>query len=178
MSTLEEVKTQQVFRELDISFPEQPIEKKEAHCVEDPMQQPILPKVIEKLENFYVGLGKRKTSVAKVFLKRGSGLFSINNKSFDHFFAGVKEERESVKNPFLTLNLQNQYDIDVKVKGGGISSQLDAIRLAIAKALCTIDQEYRPILKRNLFLRRDSRIKERRKYGLKKARKASQYSKR
>ena len=126
----------------------------------------------------YTGIGKRKTSVAKVFLKEGSGIIKVNNKSFEDFFAGVGEERELLKNPFILVNVSNKYDLDVKVNGGGISSQMDAIRLAIAKALCTINNEYRQIFNENLLLRRDSRIKERRKYGLKKARKASQYSKR
>jgi small subunit ribosomal protein S9 len=128
--------------------------------------------------NFYTGLGKRKTSVAKVFLKEGSGLIRVNNKGFEEFFSGVAEERELLKNPFIFVNLNNKYDVEIKVKGGGISSQMDAIRLAISKAICTINGEYRQILNQNLLLRRDSRIKERRKYGLKKARKASQYSKR
>ena len=126
----------------------------------------------------YTGIGKRKTSVAKVFLKEGSGVIKVNNKLFEDFFSGVGEERELLKNPFVLVNVSNKYDLDVKVKGGGISSQMDAIRLAIAKALCTINNEYRQIFNENLLLRRDSRIKERRKYGLKKARKASQYSKR
>ena len=126
----------------------------------------------------YTGLGKRKTSVAKVFLKEGSGDIKVNNKGFEDFFSGVGEERELLKNPFVLVNLSNKYDLDVKVKGGGISSQMDAIRLAIAKALCTINVEYRQIFNQTLLLRRDSRIKERRKYGLKKARKASQFSKR
>lgn len=126
----------------------------------------------------YTGIGKRKTSVAKVFLKDGSGVIKVNNKSFEDFFSGVGEERELLKNPFILVNVSNKYDLDVKVNGGGISSQMDAIRLAIAKALCTINNEYRQIFNENLLLRRDSRIKERRKYGLKKARKASQYSKR
>lgn len=127
---------------------------------------------------FYTGIGKRKTSVAKVFLQEGSGTISVNNKKFEDFFTSVAEERELLKNPFIFVNVNNKYDVDVKVKGGGVSSQMDAIRLAIAKALCTINGEYRPILNQNLLLRRDSRIKERRKYGLKKARKASQFSKR
>lgn len=127
---------------------------------------------------FYTGIGKRKTSVAKVFLKEGSGTITVNNKTFENFFASVAEERELLKNPFIFVNVNNKYDVDVKVKGGGVSSQMDAIRLAIAKALCNINGEYRPILNQNLLLRRDSRIKERRKYGLKKARKASQFSKR
>jgi small subunit ribosomal protein S9 len=126
----------------------------------------------------YTGIGKRKTSVAKVFLKEGSGVITVNNKSFEDFFSGVGEDRELIKNPFVLVNLTNKYDILVIVKGGGISSQMEAIRLAIAKSICQINNEYRKILGQELFLRRDSRIKERRKYGLKKARKASQYSKR
>lgn len=127
---------------------------------------------------FYTGIGKRKTSVAKVFLEEGSGDFKVNNQLLDKFYAGVGEEKELLKSPFIFVNLINKYNVDIKVKGGGISSQMDAIRLAIAKAICNIDEKYRPILNQNLLLRRDSRIKERRKYGLKKARKASQYSKR
>ena len=126
----------------------------------------------------YTGIGKRKTSVAKVFLKEGSGILTVNNKSFEQFFASVTEEAELLKNPFVLVNLTNKYDIAIKVKGGGVSSQMDAIRLALAKAICLISVEYRQILNQQLLLRRDSRIKERRKYGLKKARKASQYSKR
>jgi small subunit ribosomal protein S9 len=126
----------------------------------------------------FEGLGKRKTSVAKVFLKPGVGTIQVNNKSFENFFASAAEERELLKNPLVLVNLNNKFDIDIKVKGGGVSSQMDAIKLAISKAICTIDIEYRKILNQSLLLRRDSRIKERRKYGLKKARKASQYSKR
>jgi len=130
------------------------------------------------MNNFYTGIGKRKTSIAKVFLKEGSGTIQINQKTLEEFFAGIEFERELLKKPFALLNLINKYDIDIHVQGGGVTGQLDAIKLAISKALCTINLEYRPILKQNLLLRRDSRIKERRKYGLKKARKASQYSKR
>jgi small subunit ribosomal protein S9 len=126
----------------------------------------------------YTGIGKRKTSVAKVFLKEGSGIITINTKSFEDFFNGIENERDQVKKAFILVNLKDKYDIHINVKGGGITGQLDAIRLAIAKAICTINHDYRPILNQSLLLRRDSRIKERRKYGLKKARKASQYSKR
>lgn len=133
---------------------------------------------MNNLINLHTGIGKRKTSVAKIFLTEGSGIITVNNKLFDQFFAGVAEERELIKMPFILVNLTNQYDMKIQVKGGGISSQLDAIRLGIAKAICTIKTEYRQILNQKLLLRRDSRIKERRKYGLKKARKASQYSKR
>jgi small subunit ribosomal protein S9 len=130
------------------------------------------------MNGIITGIGKRKTSVAKVFLKEGSGIFTINKTSFDDFFCGSQEEYSFLKKPFLLVDLNNKYDLDIKVQGGGMSSQLDAIRLAISKALCLINSEYRLILSQKLLLRRDSRIKERRKYGLKKARKASQYSKR
>jgi small subunit ribosomal protein S9 len=102
----------------------------------------------------------------------------VNQKKFDAFFASVAEEREKMKNPFVLVNLDNKYDITINVKGGGVNSQMDAIRLAIARAICTINNEYKQILNSDSLLTRDSRIKERRKYGLKKARKASQYSKR
>ena len=128
---------------------------------------------------FYTGLGKRKTSIAKVFLKDGSGIININKKSLADYLSGTIEEGEMIKTPLVLLNLANSFDIDINVSGGGISGQLEAIRLAISKALCTINnQEYRRTLNQNRLLRRDSRIKETRKYGLKKARKASQYSKR
>ena len=124
------------------------------------------------------GIGKRKTSIAKVFLQKGSGIFKINNVSFDLAFLSSKEEKEKIFLPFNLLNLQNQYDVNIKVKGGGINAQLEAIQLAISKALTSYDSNHRTFLKKESLLTRDSRIKERRKYGLKKARKASQYSKR
>jgi small subunit ribosomal protein S9 len=133
---------------------------------------------MENTTILYTGIGKRKTSVAKVFLTEGNGKITINNKSLDDFFMSLGEERELLKNPFLLINLPNKYDVIVKVHGGGVSSQLDAVQLGIVKAICAIDLEYRTIFKKHSLLRRDSRIKERRKYGLKKARKASQYSKR
>jgi small subunit ribosomal protein S9 len=126
----------------------------------------------------YSGLGKRKTSVAKVFLTEGIGNITINKKPFDIFFLSLKDERDTIKNPLILVNLNQNFDIDIQVKGGGFSSQLEAIKLGIAKAICTINKSYRPQLKQQLLLRRDSRIKERRKYGLRKARKAPQYSKR
>jgi len=126
----------------------------------------------------YTGIGKRKTAVAKLTVKEGSGVILINKKSIENFFSGLAEEKELIKTPFALLNLTNKYDVAVQVKGGGINGQLDAIKLALSKALCKIQNEYRPILNKSLLLRRDSRIKEIKKYGLKKARKGSQYSKR
>lgn len=129
-------------------------------------------------ENYYTGLGKRKCAVAKVFLKEGTGTIKVNEKSFKDFFSGTSSEREMIKNPLIVTNLNNTYDITVSIHGGGITAQLEAIRLAISKAICQIDNNYRVTLNQTSLLSRDSRIKERRKYGLKKARKASQYSKR
>lgn len=126
----------------------------------------------------YSGIGKRKTSVAKVFLTEGSGIITVNNKEFKEYFLGIGEEGEIIKNPLILVNLNNKYDLHIIVKGGGVTGQLEAIQLAISKAICLINKDYRTIFNQNLLLRRDSRIKERRKYGLKKARKASQYSKR
>lgn len=129
-------------------------------------------------EHLYSAIGKRKTSVAKVFLKQGFGKITVNDKNAQDFFLGAAEEADKIKKSLLALNLTNSYDIDINVKGGGMSSQIDAISLAIAKSICLINKSYRLILTKSSFLHRDSRIKERRKYGLKKARKASQYSKR
>jgi len=126
----------------------------------------------------YSAIGKRKTSVAKIFLTEGTGIITINNKNFEEYFLAIGEEGEIIKNPLILVNLNNKYDLHIIVKGGGITGQLEAIQLAISKAICLINKEYRTIFNQNLLLRRDSRIKERRKYGLKKARKASQYSKR
>jgi small subunit ribosomal protein S9 len=132
-------------------------------------------------EIVYSGIGKRKTSIAKVFLKTGiksSGLILINEKPLENYFASIGEEKDDFRIPFQLIDFPDKYDILIFVKGGGIYSQFNAIRLAISKSICQINKEYRHVLKKNFLLRRDSRIKERRKYGLKKARKASQYSKR
>lgn len=134
--------------------------------------------LIDCQKNFYRAIGKRKTSTAKVDLKRGFGNILVNSKNFNDFFYALSDEKNKVKIPFALANLTNQCDANIEVKGGGISSQLDAICLGISKAICLMKGESRNILKKKLLLRRDARIKERRKYGLKKARKAPQYSKR
>lgn len=123
-------------------------------------------------------VGKRKTAVAKAYLKKGSGKVLINNKNFDVFFSNLSEEKNKIIAPFIVTNFNNVYDADIYVKGGGVCSQLEAIKLAIAKAISALDIEFKVALKKNTLLKRDARIKERRKYGLKKARKAPQYSKR
>lgn len=127
------------------------------------------------IEKIVTAVGKRKTSVAKVFFKKGEKNIIINNKSFPKFFTEFLDKSKKLK---LFLEQIGNYTIVIFVKGGGVISQPNAIILAIAKAICTIDNNLKNSLKKNQLLTCDSRIKERRKYGLKKARKASQYSKR
>ena len=126
----------------------------------------------------YEGRGKRKTAVAKAFFKKGSGNITVNKLTLDNFFAALALDKDTIRQPLDILDLTNEYDIDIKVHGGGLPSQAAASTLAIARALSSVKHEYRVLLKKHNFLHSDSRIKERRKYGLKKARKASQYSKR
>jgi small subunit ribosomal protein S9 len=130
------------------------------------------------MKEIYKGIGKRKTSIAKAFLEKGSGSIKINGKEFLDFFKSNLGDEEKIKTPLILINLPKSYDINILVQGGGISARVEAIRLAISKALCKLDISYRKKLKASFFLNRDSRIKERRKYGLRKARKAPQYSKR
>ncbi len=119
------------------------------------------------------GIGKRKTSLAKIYLNKGSNLFFVNKKLIED-----KEFILRLSKPLNYIELKDLLDIFIFVKGGGISSQIDAIHLALSKALIKLNINYKSYLKKNKFLKLDTRIKERRKYGLKKARKAPQYSKR
>lgn len=122
-------------------------------------------------------VGKRKTAIAKLQLLAGSGKIIINGKLAKDYFQSF-EEAQSLKKPLILTKWTSEVDFQIKVSGGGLSAQLDSVRSAIAKALCLQEPKNRPVLKKALLLRRDARIKERKKYGLKKARKASQYSKR
>jgi len=124
------------------------------------------------------GVGKRKTSTAKAYFSKGFGLLNINKKDFKEFFSIRTEELKVIQKPLILLNLLNDFNINIVVKGGGIFSQIDAIKLAICNGLIKLDKSYKMLLKKELLLKHDTRIKERRKYGLKKARKAPQYSKR
>lgn len=128
--------------------------------------------------NFVTATGKRKASIAKALLFKGTGKIIVNEKSINSYFSSVTNEHKKIKDCLNIVNLTTHLNIILYVKGGGVSSQLDAVCLSIAKALCKINQAYRFLFNKVSFLRSDSRIKERRKYGLKKARKASQYSKR
>ena len=122
-------------------------------------------------------LGRRKEAVARVRITPGTGQWVINGRTLDNYFPN-KVHQQLVNEPFVTLEKAEQYDVFARLHGGGISGQAGALRLGIARALTELDVEDRPALKKAGFLTRDARVKERKKYGLKKARKAPQYSKR
>jgi small subunit ribosomal protein S9 len=125
-----------------------------------------------------IGLGKRKQAVARVFLVPGEGKLIINKIPGNKYLQYNDTYLNSIWAPLKTLKLEDQFDIIVLVKGGGLTGQTAAIQLGIARQLCKINEQNRASLKPFGFLTRDSRIKERKKYGLRKARKAPQYSKR
>jgi small subunit ribosomal protein S9 len=125
-----------------------------------------------------IGRGKRKRAIARVFLVPGKGDLIINKTSGDKYLQYNDSYLNKVWAPLEKLNLEKQFDIVVIVKGGGLTGQTEAIQLGVARLLCDMEKETRSILKPFGFLTRDARIKERKKYGLRKARKAPQYSKR
>ncbi len=125
-----------------------------------------------------IGIGKRKQSTARVFLIPGTGNITINKSSGEKYLQYNDTYLRTVLGPLQKLGLENQFDILALVKGGGLTGQAQAIQLGVARLLCRMDTANRPILKPFGFLTRDARIKERKKYGLRKARKAPQYSKR
>nr|WP_233488766.1 30S ribosomal protein S9 [Blastococcus sp. TF02-9] len=122
-------------------------------------------------------VGRRKEAIVRVRLVPGSGQFSLNGRTLEQYFPN-KVHQQLVREPFVTLEKAEQYDVIALLKGGGVTGQAGALRLAIARALIEVEAEDRPALKKAGFLTRDPRVKERKKYGLKKARKAPQYSKR
>lgn len=129
-------------------------------------------------KDFFYGTGRRKNAVACVRVYPGSGKITINGKDIDQYF-GLETLKLIVRQPLVATNTQGQYDLVVKAIGGGIAGQAGAIRHGLSRALVQADAEaHKDTLKKAGFLTRDSRMKERKKYGLKKARKASQFSKR
>ncbi len=133
-----------------------------------------MPKADKK---YYYGTGRRKNSIARVRLIEGTGKITINGRDIDEFF-GLETLKVIVRQPLSVTNTTAKYDVISTVKGGGCTGQAGAIRHGIARALNEANSEFRPTLKSNGFLTRDPRMKERKKYGLKKARKAPQFSKR
>ena len=128
-------------------------------------------------DNQFLGTGRRKSSVARVILTSGKGAFIINGRPFEEYIPSAAT-RLDVTQPLVLTESEGKYDITVNVFGGGLTGQCDAIQLGSARLLCQRDATNRSILKPFGFLTRDARIKERKKYGLKKARKAPQFSKR
>jgi small subunit ribosomal protein S9 len=126
----------------------------------------------------YWGTGRRKTSIARVRLIPGNGTVTVNGKPGESYFNQIPSYITALKAPLETLGLENDYDILVKAHGGGLTGQSDAVKLGVARALCQLAPENRQPLKTEGYLTRDPRAKERKKYGLHKARKAPQYSKR
>ncbi len=126
---------------------------------------------------YFYGTGRRKSSVARVRLYPGTGKITINGRDIDDYF-GLETLKLIINQPFGVTNTFGKYDIVANVKGGGISGQAGAIRHGVSRALLLADESFRPLLKKSGFLTRDPRMKERKKYGLKAARRASQFSKR
>ena len=129
------------------------------------------------MANRFYGTGRRKTSIARVYLTPGNGKITINKRDIDEYF-GMETLKVVVRQPLETLNAADKFDVLVNVHGGGFTGQAGAIRHGVARALLEADPENRPVLKKAGYLTRDPRMKERKKYGLKAARRAPQFSKR
>ena len=127
---------------------------------------------------YFYGLGRRKAATARARLFSGKGKLTINNKPAADYFNGNKTLLAEVTDPLALVGKQKEYDITIKVNGGGLAGQVDAIKLAISKALTLAHADLRPVLKKAELLKRDPREKERKKYGLRSARKREQFSKR
>lgn len=125
----------------------------------------------------YYGTGRRKSSVARVFLRPGSGNFTVNHKGFEEYFV-TEQQRVSAKRPLVLVEMLSNFDVLANVSGGGVSAQADAVKMGISRALLEFNAELRKTLKGEGLLSRDARIKERKKYGQKGARKRFQFSKR
>ena len=122
-------------------------------------------------------IGRRKASVARIYIKKGKGNISVNGKDYKEYFS-LETLKYKLNQPFKIIDQEGKFDVNVKVNGGGINGQADAIKLAIARSLCEIDPENRPALKAEGLLTRDPRVVERKKPGQKKARKKFQWVKR
>ena len=130
-----------------------------------------------KVNGKFYGTGRRKKSIARVYLTPGTGNITINKRNIDEYF-GLETLKVIVRQPLVATETADKFDVMVTVRGGGTTGQAGAIRHGIARALCQADADFRPVLKKAGFLTRDPRMKERKKYGLKAARRAPQFSKR
>ncbi len=129
-------------------------------------------------KKYTYGLGRRKAATARARLYKGKGEITINGKPALEYLSGDKSKLAEITDPLAIAQKQKDYDISIKVSGGGLAGQVDAIKLAISKAITTEAADLRPVLKKAGFMKRDPREKERKKYGLRSARKKEQFSKR
>ncbi len=127
---------------------------------------------------YFYGLGRRKSATARVRLTTGKGKITINDKPANEYLSDNKMLVAEVTDPLALVNKQSEFDVSIVVSGGGVAGQVDAIKLAIAKAITVAYSDLRPVLKKAEFLKRDAREVERKKYGLRSARKSEQFSKR
>ncbi len=127
---------------------------------------------------YFYGLGRRKAATARARLLPGKGVVTINGKTAEEYLSDNKTQIAELTDPLALVGKQKEYDVSLVVSGGGVSGQIDASKLAIAKAISVMNEDLRSTLKKASFLKRDPREKERKKYGLRKARKKEQFSKR
>jgi small subunit ribosomal protein S9 len=142
-----------------------------------PARPPKAPRSVPRTERPIQTVGRRKEAIVRVRVSAGSGKFTLNGQTLEAYFPS-KLHQQLVREPLVVAERGDTLDIVANLRGGGVTGQAGALRLAIARALCDLDMEDRPALKKAGFLTRDARVKESKKYGLKKARKAPQYSKR
>jgi small subunit ribosomal protein S9 len=172
----------------EVETPEVEAEVVEAEVVEAPEAEadeaeveetsaPVVAPSLNGAAHLAQTVGRRKEAVVRVRLVPGTGKFTLNGKALEDYFPN-KVHQQLIKEPLVTTEKPETFDVIANLRGGGITGQAGALRLAIARALIAVDSEDRPVLKKAGFLTRDPRVKERKKYGLKKARKAPQYSKR
>ncbi|MFD5830032.1 30S ribosomal protein S9 [Lentzea sp. NPDC060358] len=173
----------------EVETPEVEAEVVEAEVVEAPEAEadeaevaeetsaPVVAPSLNGAAHLAQTVGRRKEAVVRVRLVPGTGKFTLNGKALEDYFPN-KVHQQLIKEPLVTTEKPETFDVIANLRGGGITGQAGALRLAIARALIAVDSEDRPALKKAGFLTRDPRVKERKKYGLKKARKAPQYSKR
>lgn len=152
-------------------------EEKKPTKTKRPASKKIDKDVAEKPQKYFEGLGRRKTAIARVRLFKGDGTITVNEKPSGAYFP-LKRQQKIIKAPLTVLNIAENFSSTVKVFGGGPSAQAEAVRHAFARALVKLNPNYRKRLRKNEFLTRDSRMVERKKYGLRKARRAPQWAKR
>jgi small subunit ribosomal protein S9 len=176
--TTPENETPEAFEAVEVEA--EVVEAPEAEAAEAEVVETSAPVVAPSLNgaaHLAQTVGRRKEAVVRVRLVPGTGKFTLNGKALEDYFPN-KVHQQLIKEPLVTAEKPETFDVIANLRGGGITGQAGALRLAIARALIAVDSEDRPALKKAGFLTRDPRVKERKKYGLKKARKAPQYSKR